>query len=320
MAEDIQRKIRNIISEIKEKSADGCYICRGEPQRYEEISSSLRRQLQKQMEGTRNFDIDDEELEVVQAEYLALAKDYTHMTNDFDILTLLQHYGGATNLIDFTTDYRIALFFACEKDFGEDGQVILLERTEEVNNRYSIQRPRQLQGRPEVQKSIFVRSPTGLIEPHQIKKIAIQKDLKLHLLRYLQRREQISPATVYNDLFGFIRFQRGFRTSFAELHRHLLNRNRDSGSLSENIKLHFAHVESILPSFARFCNYRGMAYEQKGDQESAMKEYDNAIESDPDYIDALLNRARLYKLRGDNALSIQDVTRVLELHRPSLNA
>ena len=33
---------------------------------------------------------------------------------DFEILTELQHYGGKTNLIDFTTDYLIALFFACD--------------------------------------------------------------------------------------------------------------------------------------------------------------------------------------------------------------
>lgn len=316
MAEDIQRKIRNIISEIEEKSADGCYIYRGEPQRYEEVSSSLRRQLKKQMKGVRNFDV-EEEIEIIQAEDLAMAKDYTHMTNDFDILTVIQHYGGVTNLIDFTTDYRIALFFACEKDFGEDGTVILLKRTEEMNNRYSIQRPRQLQGRPKVQKSIFVRSPKGFIEPHE--KITIEKNLKFHLLQHLQHHENIYPVTIYNDLLGFIRFQRGFRASFADVHRHLLNRNSDSGTLSEKMTRNFAHSIPLFSAFARFSNYRGMAYEQKGDWETAMKEYDSAIENDPDYIDALLNRARLHKLRGDDALSTQDLERVLELHRPSLN-
>ena len=36
MDEDIQRRIREIISEIEEKSADGAYIYRGEPETHEE--------------------------------------------------------------------------------------------------------------------------------------------------------------------------------------------------------------------------------------------------------------------------------------------
>ena len=36
----------------------------------------------------------------------------TEKARDFEILTEIQHYGGKTNLIDFTTDYFIALFFA----------------------------------------------------------------------------------------------------------------------------------------------------------------------------------------------------------------
>ena len=178
MEEDIQQAIRNIINEIAEESVEGKYIYRGEAECYEEISSSLRRQLNDQMGGVRNFDV-DEEIEIVQAEYLAMAKDYTHMTNNFDILTLLQHCVGETNLIDFTTDYYIALFFACEKSFTNDGRVILLKRTEEIDQKYSIKKPRQqLMGRLDAQNSIFVRSSTGFIEPHEISVVTIPKDVK----------------------------------------------------------------------------------------------------------------------------------------------
>lgn len=321
MEEDIQQAIRNIIDEIVEESADGNYIYRGEPNRcYKEVSSSLRRQLNDQMRGVHNFDV-DEEIEIVQAEYLAMAKDYTHMTSDFDILTLLQHFGGATNLIDFTTDYHIALFFACEKSFANDGRVILLKRTEAIDQKYSIKKPRQqLMGRLEAQNSIFVKSSTGFIEPHEISVVIIPKDVKSFLLGYLQQQKNIFPVTVYNDLLGFIKFQRGFRDSFMAAHRYLVNRDGDSETLAEGMKRTFANIESVLPSYARFRNYRGMAYEQKGDLESAMKEYDQAIVNDPNYIDALLNRARLHKLKGDDALSTQDLARVLELHRPNLNA
>lgn len=317
MEKDIQQEIRNIINEIAEESAEGNYIYRGEAECYEEISSSLRRQLNDQMRGVRNFDV-DEEIEIVQAEDLAMAKDYTHMTSDFDILTLLQHFGGATNLIDFTTDCHIALFFACEKSFANDGRVILLKRTEAIDQKYSIKKPQQqLIGRLETQNSIFVRSSTGFIEPHEISIVTIPKDVKSFLLRYLQQQKNIFPVTVYNDLLGFIKFQRGFRDSFMAASLYF---DGDSETRAEGMKRTFANIESVLPSYARFMNYRGMAYEQKGDLEFAMKEYDRAIVDDPNYIDALLNRARLHKLRGDDALSTQDLARVLELHRPNLNA
>ena len=50
---------------------------------------------------------------------------------DFETLTELQHFGGYTNLIDFTTDSHIALFFACDGSRGKPGRIILLEKTEE---------------------------------------------------------------------------------------------------------------------------------------------------------------------------------------------
>ena len=55
------------------------------------------------------------DIEIAQEQVLKEAQDYIDETDDeFEILTQLQHNGGQTNLIDFTTDYLIALFFACD--------------------------------------------------------------------------------------------------------------------------------------------------------------------------------------------------------------
>ena len=35
------------------------------------------------------------------------------------LLARMQHFGCKTNLIDFTRDYRVALFFACYDQRGE---------------------------------------------------------------------------------------------------------------------------------------------------------------------------------------------------------
>ncbi len=69
-----------------------------------------------------------------------------------EILTEIQHFGGATNLIDFTDDYLIALFFASVKGDGKDGRVVL--HWPETD---TLVRPKQTINRVVFQKSVFVR-------------------------------------------------------------------------------------------------------------------------------------------------------------------
>lgn len=44
-----------------------------------------------------------------------------------DFIAFAQHYGIPTNLLDITTSPLTALYFACEKDFDEDGYIYLLD-------------------------------------------------------------------------------------------------------------------------------------------------------------------------------------------------
>lgn len=110
----------------------------------------------------------------------------------------LQHYGGKTNFIDFTTDYLRALFFACEGSPGRDGRIILLQKTEEIKNKYRIEEPRNPQNRVISQKSIFVRPPRGFIEPEQYTVIDLPKSLKGSMLNHLKKYHNISTETIYN--------------------------------------------------------------------------------------------------------------------------
>ena len=185
------------LQEIAAQSADGNFIYRGEPKYYEKVSSSLWRECRKELKS-EDFDI-----ETIQNKMLERGKDYTHQKDEFEILTELQHFGGYTNLIDFTTDSHIALFFACNGHRGESGRIILLEITQEIKD--FIKPTRNPQNRIIAQKSIFVRPPKGFIEPEQFAEVNIPESLKGPMLDHLQKQHGISTQTVYNDLHGFIR-------------------------------------------------------------------------------------------------------------------
>ena len=116
------KDIKTLIENILNESSDGDYIYRGEVKEFAKISSTLYRQYEKRT-NAENFDI-----EIAQKEMLKQVKKYTDFEKDIDILTELQHYGGKTNLIDFTTDYLIALFFACDGEYNESGRIILLNK------------------------------------------------------------------------------------------------------------------------------------------------------------------------------------------------
>ena len=56
-----------------------------------------------------------------------LARQYAPNLSDDDSLTRLQHLGGKTNLIDFTRDLNVALFFGSHHSPDRNGRVILME-------------------------------------------------------------------------------------------------------------------------------------------------------------------------------------------------
>ena len=202
---DSLNKIFEKIQEIAIKSAASDCIYRGEVECFDKVSSSLWRECHKEI-GSEDFDV-----EAIQKQILQITKDYTHgrvVENEedkFEILTELQHYEGFTNLIDFTIDCNIALFFACDGALEKHGRIILLEKTEEIKD-YT-KPPQNPQNRIVAQKSIFVRPPKGFLE-ELYTVINIPGTLKEPMLDYLYKTHGISTPTVYNDLQGFIRNQK----------------------------------------------------------------------------------------------------------------
>ena len=202
-----------IINEIVNISAGGNYIYRGEPKCYEKISSSLYRSYESVLTSGR-FTIEQiHNFETKKAKVYIRDKE----KRDFEIASELQHHGGKSNLIDFTTDYHIALYFACAKLHGkdghdEDGRIVLLEKNNETIEKYQIRQTQYPPNRAQSQKSSFVQPPEGFIfsNDKDVKTVCIPKELKQWLLIHLYRLHDISYQTLFNDLYGFLT-QRRFK-------------------------------------------------------------------------------------------------------------
>ena len=295
------------IQEIVEKSSDGDYIYRGEPEHYKEprycgkVSSSLWREYDIEAE---HFDI-----EITQEEMLKEAQDYIHETNEeFEILTQLQHYGGKTNLIDFTTDYLVALFFACYGSHDKPGRVILLGESAQKANR--VKKPRNIINRVRDQRSVFVRPPKGFIEPEQYKEINIPKSLKQPMLNYLEKYHDISAKTIYNDLHGFIRVQHLHKDAYTEFYKGVTCQEKKQHDTSIG---HYTEALKLNPQLVDAYYNRGFAYDEEGKFDRAIKDYTKAIELNPSDDSAYNNRGRAYGKKGDYDRAIADYTKAIEL-------
>ena len=338
------RKIRDIIDEIEEKSAAGDYIYRGEPQDYGKISSNLYRQHV-------DIEADDFDIAVVQEEIVAEAKTYSHETNDrVEILAQLQHHGGKTNLIDFTTDYLIALFFACDgsTSYGKDGRLILLQKTEERKD-YLLS-PRNPQNRVIAQKSVFIQHPDGFLSPDDVDIITIPGHLKQQILGHLKKYHGVSTETIYNDLHGFITNQSIHESAYTEFYRGLTyqlegDESKDQTAYEKAISHYTRALElkpdlpevhtnrgnvyrcideidkaiedynsatELNPNDANAYNNRGNAYFDKNEIDKAIEDYNTAIELNPDYDDAYYNRGNAYYVKGNITKAIEDYNKAVE--------
>ena len=201
--------VDDILRKIKEKADTGEYLYRGEPEHYEKepylgkVSSNFYREFLKD----DDFDVTVEyfDIEAFQEVMLTSANKFSRKpVSELERLSEIQHYGGKTNLIDFTTDYLIALFMACDGSRGKDGRVILQEK-EQINP--YIEESYEPINRVIAQKSVFVRHPDGFIQPNKGDVINIPAYLKQAILMHLRNSHGISVETIYNDIHGFIKDQ-----------------------------------------------------------------------------------------------------------------
>ena len=329
---DRPRTVKDVLRTIEIKSSCGGYIYRGERQRHTRVSSNLYRE----------YGIDEEhfDIEIVQTEMVNDAKKHlgelpqdfhvdlapsrnapqtdSDETINFEILTEIQHYGGKSNLIDFTTDYLIALFFACDGYHQKDGRVIL-QRIEEIKN--MINYPRNPRHRVIAQKSVFVRPPKGFIQSHDDDIVTIPANLKQAILQHLRTYHGISTETIYNDLYGFIRNQDIHGGAYTRFYKGFAYQKRADEVTTPEEKQeqykksieHYTKAIELKPDLAETYNNRGLVYNKMRKYDDAIADFNTTIELKPNLVEAHYNRGGAYFEKKEYDRAIEDCNRAIRL-------
>ena len=290
---------RNELKKIRELEADSAasapYIYRGEPECYRHVCSGLYRINAGREDSPRVASSQKAMLERVKAYLPEIGKD-----SDFEILAQLQHYGGKTNLIDFTSDYLVALFFACEKAEHTHGRIILLPKQQKHSSKaagYKVQETPRTIPRSESQKSVFVEAHNGLIEREHYIAITIPQSLKGELLAYLEKHHGISANRIYNDIHGFIRSEEIYTTSWQA--RQELNEGKKFAK-----KGHDADNQEKKQDF----------------YQKAINHCSTAVELKPDFIEACLVLCEVHFAKEEYDKTIEVCCKALGLDLQDLEA
>lgn len=306
MPDEPWREVLEITNRLALLSLSGDYIYRGEPRYYPKVSSSLYREYPVIESENLPVELLQDEL-LYEAERYSELGDYTTVDDQIAMLIQLQHYGGKTNLIDFTTDYLIALFFACDGEPNQDGRVVLLGKFGEMKNHIYLPPP-GLTNRVAAQKSIFVRPPDGYIEPDDM--VRVPQNLKRRLLDYLRLCHNISPQTVYNDFHGFIRQQNIHPEAYTAHLEGWAAQHREEFQAAIS---HYDKAIELHPQLTHAYVQRGDAYLENGQLAEGIRDYTQALALDPKLTDVYINRGLAYCDNGDFDAAILDFESALEL-------
>ena len=324
MTDTVEKFLNRILKDCEGKR----YLFRGTTKIHEgadKINSSLYRWAKDRVdfhEKYRPFDIEKEILEKAK-------RHFADNASNIEMLTDLQHLQqdhGKTNLIDFSRDLYIALFFACDEEYHkEDGELILLDSAKIMKKSAVVYAELQSSSEPFLiepantqfsqkrvtfQSSVFVYPPSGYINKDLCKIIPVPADLKRSILEHLREIHNIHTDTIYNDLIGFIANEKNYETASVLFYKGLATDNK--GKYEEAIGYYDRAIE-LNPNNAGTYNNRGVAKYELGQYHEAIVDYDKAIELNPNNKETYNNRGNAKGNLGRNQEAIGDFNKVIEL-------
>ena len=193
ITDETRKRVEKLIEDIHQSGK----FFRGEPEHYPKISSTLYRRFEPILTPNSRVSV-----KMLQNNLADFAIRHVGQEDSIHTWSMMQHLGAATNLIDFTRDPKVALFFSCLNPWDKDGRVLILRK----NHSYSLITGTSPQNRIRAQKSQFVWSANGYVSDTDVEQINIPQELKIPALKYLiKQKPSVSHATMYADMPGYVK-------------------------------------------------------------------------------------------------------------------
>ena len=246
-------------------------------------------------------------LQDLQQDYAREAKRRAgSVRSEVEILAEIQHYGGETNLIDFSESHLTALFFACYDDsYGKnDGRLVALPKRDIVeipsggpipgDSRFIV-RPLPDNRRALVQHSVMLHEPDGYLEytDERIISVLVPSNLKKAVLNYLAEFCDVSAETISPDIQGYIESQKFTRLARSHVIRALTQLRK--GKLEEALSNWDSAIE-LDSKKANWYQFRARTYAAFSRFEEALEDCNRALGLSPPQSDIF--RATLYDSRA----------------------
>ena len=290
--------VSKYIEEIAGKtSKDKRYIYRGQSEDYPGgVVSTASRRLKKS-----GLNLSEEEYFEYHANLIKDAKSYRYgqdsQLSDTGLLIDLQHYGAATGLIDFSEDFLIALWFACNNT-SKDGKVFFLDvwtgdfkhleakedlfvQNDKENEQYYLHTNFKGTTRIFAQKGVFI---FGHKKIDDIESIIIKKSDKESIRQELKQYFSIEEKTLFQDIHGFAQVnntEHKYGTKTASDYFQEAFEEKDS---KKQILLYQRAIGMKLDFHHAYYNM-GVAYDELKEYQKAIGAYTKAIKNEPSLID-----------------------------------
>ena len=325
------KNVEDLIAEIRAKCVGGHFVFRGTPMVHSEdrdgVNSSLYRWAKEEDVINDHYKPSDVEKEIVEK----ARKHFPAKTSNIEILTVLRHYGGRVNLIDFSRNLYVALFFACNGKFGEDGEITIVDTSDtdkcaklkEIDyeklaknsgGNLGIIEPSQIQesrARAAVQGSVFLYSSDGYINEKLFTHHTIPHGLKEDVLNHIEEFNNITIDTIYNDIIGFISNEKNYETAATYFYRG--NKEANSGDYEKAIHCYDEAIK-INRQSAEAYNNRGNAKAKSDNHTEAIKDYNQAIEINHQYAEAYYNCGMAKARLNQHKKAIQDFDKAISIN------
>ena len=231
-------KVQTLTQELHSSYPDGQYVFRGEAAAMDPndeprpVTSQLYRWVQRSYNRSGNLALDQQTLERLSSKEMEqlpvfqekLQKTLNNMLPEpcpddanaqQQLLARMQHFGCKTNLIDFTRNPLVALFFACDfkthasddPNWQRDGRIIFLKNL--PGDKKIIEHQIE-DARAVAQKSVFRLERQGIIPENEYVTMEVPWKLKHPLLIYLAACHDISTKTIFPDFQGAMQYASSF--------------------------------------------------------------------------------------------------------------